>query len=157
MFWPRLHEPQVVGEEDVCLLDTVTKAALLHTIRVLCSDGSMAVNSHQLADPRQDDSRIFWFLKFAPLHFQSLGISTCFSFSFFLPLQDALNWYDILHQLICSIEQLNYWGPLYESGRLHLGVSYSFGRESFWGGAGGGLFMSFYELCEEKTNVGQNI
>eukprot|EP00435_Cladocopium_sp_Y103_P027520 s161_g6.t2 len=29
-----VHQQQVVGEEDVCLLDTVTKAALLHTIRV---------------------------------------------------------------------------------------------------------------------------
>lgn len=118
------------------------------------------VNSHQLADPRQDDSKIlliFWLLKFAPFtsnHWEYRRVSRCF-FSF--TLQGALNWYDIVHQLIFSIEQLNYWGPLYESGRLHLGVSYSFGRESFWGGAGGGLFMAFHELCEEKAKVGQNI
>lgn len=29
-----VYQQQVVGEEDVCLLDTVTRAALLHTIRV---------------------------------------------------------------------------------------------------------------------------
>lgn len=36
------------------------------------------VNSHQLADPRQDDSKIFWFLKFAPFtsnHWQYQHVS----------------------------------------------------------------------------------
>lgn len=51
MLWPQLHVPQVVGEEDVCLLDTVTRAALLHTIRVLCSDGSMSTATASWSTP----------------------------------------------------------------------------------------------------------
>lgn len=85
MLWPQLHVPQVVGEEDVCLLDTVTKAALLHTIRVQQLRW-LHVNSHQLADPRQDDSKIlliFWLLKFAPFtsnHWEYRRVSRCFFF-----------------------------------------------------------------------------
>lgn len=102
------------------------------------------VNSHQLADPRQDGSKIlliFWFLKFAPFtsnHCQYRCVSRCL-FSFTPRCTQLI---PHVHQFIFSIEQLNYWGPLYESGRLHLGVSYSFGRESFWGGAGGWLCMN---------------